>query len=126
MNINGKINVFVREVGEKKIKIFETSFSRKDEDGNYKDNKSVRVNFSKDFLPDEKKDKMTVGYYYPIEILEGFLTTRGFDTKDGKHIIELALQIGRAKIVDTPKKVEVKQTTDEGAIVDDDGDLLPF
>lgn len=130
MNISGKCNVFVREVGEKKIKIFETSFSHKNTDGAYIDNVSVRVDFSKDFLPDEKKAAFKVGYMYPIEILEGFITTRGYDARDGKRIKEVSLQVGRARTCGAP--VEIKKpekaddATDDGSIMGPDGEPLPF
>lgn len=133
MNVTGKALIFCKEVGkgEKKIKIFETSFSHKDKDGKYCDNVSCRVEFSKDFLPDEKKAAFKDGYAYPMEILEGFISTRGYETKEGKHKSEISIFVKNAKTTDKPRKVEKKEkpaqtSTDDGKIVGPDGEELPF
>lgn len=128
MNVSGKCNVFVREVGTKKIKIFEASFSRKDKDGNYVDNVSCRLEFGKDLLPDEKKGAFHAGYYYPMEI-EGFLTTRGWENSEGKHRSEIAIHVTNAKTCDKPqqfKVVEKKEVIEEETILGPDGNPLPF
>ena len=132
MNVSGKINLFVREVSEKKIKIFETSFSRKTKEGGYADSVSTRVEFSKDFLPDEKKESFKAGYYYPIEVVEGFITTRGYENKDGKRVSEISLFVQNAKTVGEPKEIKKTEKAkpetveDDSTIVGPDGKPLPF
>lgn len=127
MNVNGKMTLFVKEVGKDKIKIFETSISHKDKEGNYKDTVTVRVDFSKELLTDEQKGVFKVGYAYPVEI-EGFLTTRGYETKDGKHKSEVSIYVSKAKC-DWANAKEVKKK--EAAPVEEpalgeDGQPLPF
>lgn len=130
MNVSGKFNMFVREIGEKKIKVFETTISRKDKDGNYLDNVTVRVEFSKEFLPDEKKSYFIEGYYYPMEIITGFLSTRGYDNRDGKHVSEIVIHVTKAKTTAEPKPVKKSEKpatmADDGTIMGPDGKPLPF
>lgn len=105
MEFTGKTNVFVKEVGEKKIKIFEASISRKDKEGNYVDNYTIRLNFSPEILPDTAKAKFKVGYRYQMEIA-GFLSTRSFQNKEGKKIVEPLLFVTSAKSLDSGKEIK--------------------
>lgn len=122
MNVTGKITLFPKEVGEKKIKIFETSLSRKDENGNYVDNYTLRVQFSKDIMPDASKSRFNVDKAYSMEI-EGFLTTRGYDDKNGKHRTEPVLFVSKAKTTGS-KDVTRKAKVDEPISIN--GEELPF
>lgn len=121
MNITGKITIFPKEVGEEKNIIFETSISRKDEEGNYVDNHTIRVQFAKNILPDEKKTSFKVDKAYQVEI-EGFLTTRGYDDKNGKHITKPLIFVTKAHV--TASKDVVRKSVDEQLVVD--GEELPF
>lgn len=107
LDLKGKIWVFPREVGEKKVLIFETSINRKDGE-TYKDTFTLRVEFSKDILPDEKKKAFKPGFAYQMEI-EGFLSTRGYDTDGGiKHRVDPVVKVLKAKSVGEPKEVKQK------------------
>ena len=121
MNITGKITIFPKEVGEDKAIIFETSISRKDQEGNYVDNHTLRVQFAKDILPDAKKTSFKTDKAYQVEI-EGFLTTRGYDDKSGKHITKPLIYVTKAHVVGS-KNVQ-RKSTDELLVVD--GEELPF
>lgn len=122
MNITGKITLFPKEVGEKKTIIFETSICRKDDDGNYVDNHTIRVQFAKNILPDEKKTSFKTTKAYIVDI-EGFLTTRGYDDKNGKHRTEPLIYVTKAKVTDS-KNVVRKAKEESNLIVD--GEELPF
>lgn len=131
MNISGKAIIFVKEVGkDNQIKIFETTFAQKDKNGHYIDNVTARVEFSKELLPDEKKAKFKAGYAYPMEIVEGFITTRGYDGKDGKHHSAIALHVKKAKTTGQPKQIKAKQEElkfeEDGTIIGNDGEPLPL
>lgn len=109
MNVSGKITFFPKEVGkDNKIVIFETTISRKDESGNYVDNYTIRVQFQKSILPDEKKTTLKPTKAYSAEI-EGFLTTRSYETKDGKRRIEPLLVVSKAKITGSKDVNRVKE-----------------
>ena len=123
MNVTGKITIFPKEIGENKIKIFETTISHKDENGQYLDNVTIRVNFAKNILPDASKTTFKVGKAYTMEI-EGFLTSRGYDTKDGKHRSEIMLQVTKAKTT-ASKDVTQKPKAEEKPL-NVDGEELPF
>ena len=134
MNISGKTIIFVKEVGkDNQIKIFETTFAHKDANGKYLDNVTARVEFSKELLPDEKKAKFKAGYAYPMEIIEGFITTRGYDGKDGKRHSEISLMVKKAKTTGQPKKITERKPKQEelkfeedGTIIGSDGEPLPL
>ena len=121
MDISGKINVFPREVGQDKIKIFETSISHKDEEGNYVDSYTLRLNFPKEALTDEQKAKFNPDKYYKMQI-EGFLSTRGWDDKEGKHHVDACIVVSRLKLLDkgTPmtKKPKQEEDFDNGVDID--------
>ena len=123
MNVTGKITIFPKEIGKDNIKIFETTISHKDDNGKYLDNVTIRVNFAKNILPDAAKTTFKVGKAYQMEV-EGFLTTRGYDTKDGKHRSEIMLQVTKAKTT-ASKDVQQKPKAEEKPLVVD-GDELPF
>lgn len=130
MDIKGKILVFPKEVGTtKKIKIFETSISRKDGE-KYVDNYTMRVDFSKDVLPEEKKAAFKVDYVYSMEV-EGFLTTRKYETKNGVRIIDPVVKVTKAKSLDKGRPVQKKQQAEaapanEAEPLETDPDALPF
>lgn len=124
MNVKGKVTLFVKEVGKDKIKVFETCLSHKDSEGNYKDKVTLRVEFGKELLPDERKAAFKVGHAYPVEI-EGFLTTRGYDNKDGVHVSEVLIFVQKAKCDWTNAK-EVKQKPKNEELIGPDGEPLPF
>ena len=119
MDIKDKISVFPKEIGEQKIKIFQTTICRR-EDGKYLDNYSLQVVFAKEFLSDEKKAKFEVGKVYGFEITEGFLTTRSFTDKNGKHRVEPVIFVKAAKLLD--KGREVKKV--EKPVAEEADDLL--
>ena len=127
MDIKGQCLVFVSEVGKAKAKIFSTTISRK-EGEEYKDNKSVQLNFAQKILPDEKKAAFSAQKAYKMEI-EGFLTTRGYSTKDGDYKIDIIIQVTKAKcldggvLVNRPAK---KEKPTEDIILGEDGQPLPF
>jgi len=134
MNISGKAIIFVKEVGkDNQIKIFETTFAHKDKEGHYLDNVTARVEFSKELLPDEKKAKFKAGYAYPMEIQDGFITTRGYDGKDGKRHSEISLLVKKAKTTGQPKQIAERKPQqqelefkEDGTIVGNDGEPLPL
>jgi hypothetical protein len=130
MNISGKATIFVREVGkdDNKAKIFETTFSHKDKDGKYVDNVTVRVDFSKELLPDNAKKAFKPGWCYPIVIDSGFISTRGYDNKEGKRKKEISLYIVKCSC-DWANAKEIKAKEAEPvkeALVGPDGEPLPF
>jgi len=122
MNITGKITIFPKEVGEDKIKIFETSIGRKDEAGNYVDNYTIRVQFAKNILPDPAKSTFKVDKAYQMEV-EGFLTSRGYNDRQGKHRTEPMIIVTKAKTT-ASKEVVRKAKDDEPLVID--GEELPF
>lgn len=126
MDIKGKITVFPKEVGKDKIKIFETSINRKDKDGNYKDGYTLRVVFSEDVLSGDNRNKMKAGNYYGFEV-EGFLTTRGYEDKNGNHRTEPVIFVNKGKLTEKGKpvkKTERKAKAQSIEIEDDDLDDL--
>ena len=110
MNVNGPIWVFPKEVGKDKIKIFETSINRKEE-GGYVDTLTLRVNFSKSLMNDEQKKTFSTEKAYKIEI-EGFLTTRSYDDKNGNRRIEPVIQVTKAKMLEK-KEVQRKEKAEK-------------
>jgi len=123
MDIKGKIMVFPKEVGENKIKIFETSINRKEGD-KYVDKMTLRVNFAKNFLPDAQKTSFKVGRCYEMEI-EGFLTTRSYVTKNGEKRVEPVVQVIKAKCTGS-KEITIKEKAPEEERLVVDGEELPF
>ena len=131
MNVIGKLIVFVKEIGKDKIKIFETSFNHKDEDGNYIDSVTVQVAFSKEILSDAQKTHFKTGYAYPLEIIEGFVTTRGYENRSGFRKSELMIMIQKCKCDWAgAKEIKIKEKPapreDSETICGDDGEPLPL
>ena len=125
MDIKGKIYVFPKEVGKNKIKIFETTISRK-EGEKYADNYTIRVQFSKELLPDEKKEAYKVGFVYGFEV-EGFLSTRGYDVDGGiKHITEPLIIVNKAKGIDQGREVKQKPKEPASDALEANPDALPL
>ena len=129
MNINGDINVFVRQQGsgDVQFKTFEVGFNHKDQKtGIYVDNCFCRLIFAKEAMTEEQEAKFKAGYYYPMHI-EGFITTRGYTNKDGKRISEIALYVTKAKCTAAPKEYKKKEKpADQSTILDENGEPLPF
>lgn len=106
MDVTGKILLFPKMVGKKdKIQIFETTIARKTQEGYYVDNYTIRVQFTKELLSYEKAKKFKEGNVYSIEI-EGFLSTRSYDTKDGVHRVEPLLIVTKAKLLDAGREIK--------------------
>lgn len=121
MDVNGKITIFPKTIGKNKDLIFETTIGRKTESKEWIDNYSIRVDFAKNLLSDDKKSYFKEGNAYQIEI-EGFLTTRSYE-KDGKKHVFPKLMVTKAKIVGKPKEIKKKTLEDAENEIDDD---LPF
>ena len=115
-----QINVFVETKATKdgENKVFTTSIGSKDKEGNYT-NKSLEVSFSKDALSKENLAKLVSGYYYQVEVRDGFLTCRSYTNKDGRKVVVLVAKILRCKVLGR-KEIAVKETAK------DDADVLPF
>lgn len=104
MNINGKITLFVKEVKGKDGKSFKTysgSIGSKQEDESYV-NASIEIKFDKENFPFEKLDKLNPTKAYTLNIEEGWLGARAYQS-DGKD---------RRVIY-----IFVKKATIEGAVV---------
>lgn len=106
MDIFGKCNLKCLGVGkDKKIKVFETTFFQTDGNGNYMNHVSVRVIFSKLLMPDNVADRFMMGYSYPYKVIQGFITTRGYETRTGEYKKELVLYIQKGETCGEPKKI---------------------
>lgn len=126
MNVKDTIRIFPKKLNFKdgEITIFETSVSRKDEDGNYCDNYSLRVNFPLEIMPAEKRAKFKEEFAYTMEV-EGFLTTRSYDDKNGNHKVAVMLYVtkydlkSKKEIKRKPQpQVEEKQLADDSLLDD--------
>lgn len=123
MDIKGKILVFVKEIGKDKIKIFETTISRKNEEGDYIDNYSIRVQFPASVMPDKAKAKFKTDKAYYMNV-EGFLSTRGYEDSEGDYHIyplivaqkaTLALDENGKPIIKEVKRKEAKKAAKKEA-----------
>lgn len=125
MDIKGKTTMFVREVGtgEKKTKIFETSLSRKDKDGNYVDKYTIQLDFKKDLLTEAQKAGLKNNWAYPVEI-EGFLSTHSYVNKDGKTIVEPVIKVTNARALDKGKEIKKPEPKKEEHLNIDAGEPL--
>ena len=113
MDIKGKVCVFPKVVGKDNVTIFETTLNRK-EGEEYKDSYSIRLNFSKEILPDSKKKFFKEGFVYIMEI-EGFLATRAYQTKDGENKVVPTIIVTKAKTLESK---EIKKPNQDEAVED--------
>lgn len=102
MDIKGKINLFVevkKLKDEKSIKVFTGNIGHKNEDGSYT-NASIGIRFSKDNFPYEKLNQLEEKYCYVLDVTKGFLSVRGYVTKEGKAGREIYLEVLEGTILD--------------------------
>lgn len=136
MDVSGKIWVFPKKLKTKdgEFTLMETSLSNKVDD-EYKDKYSMRVYFADSIMPQGSLKKFKEEFAYKMEI-KGFLSTRGYDGKDGKRHVEPCVRVTEAKTLEKkakkvkpkeeePAKPKIKQETPQDAS-EQDFDDLPF
>lgn len=89
MNINGKITLFVKRIEKnvgqpnyKGFNVYSGSIGSKQEDESYV-NASIEIKFDKENFPFEKLDKLNPTKAYTLNIEEGWLGARAYQS-DGK------------------------------------------
>ena len=104
MKVTGLTTLFVEERSGSKF--FSTTISRKAEDGTYK-NCSLDVRFSKEKFPNESLNKLDPKFAYRLNILDGFLSVRTYQNKEGKEVRVIYLQVEDGELKD---KKEISKT----------------
>ena len=104
MKVTGLTTLFVEERSGSKF--FSTTISRKAEDGTYK-NWSLDVRFSKEKFPNESLNKLDPKFAYRLNILDGFLSVRTYQNKEGKEVRVIYLQVEDGELKD---KKEISKT----------------
>ena len=104
MKVTGLTTLFVEEKSGSKF--FSTTISRKAEDGTYK-NCSLDVRFSKEKFPNESLNKLDPKFAYRLNILDGFLSVRTYQNKEGKEVRVIYLQVEDGELKD---KKEISKT----------------
>lgn len=104
MKVTGLTTLFVEERNGSKF--FSTTISRKAEDGTYK-NCSLDVRFSKEKFPNESLNKLDPKFAYRLNILDGFLSVRTYQNKEGKEVRVIYLQVEDGELKD---KKEISKT----------------
>lgn len=124
MNVSSEIRIFPKKIQtkDKEITIFETSVCRKDEKGEYVDNYSIRVFFTPEIMPDEKKARFNEKFSYTMDV-EGFLTTRGYDDKYHVHKVAVALMVTKYELK-SKKEIARKEKPDTAQQTISEDDLL--
>lgn len=123
MNVKSEILIFPKKIHtkeNKEITIFETSISRKNKEGEYVDNYSLRVNFAPEIMPEEKKARFNENFAYRMDV-EGFLTTRSYETEYKVHKVAAALYVTKYELKSKKEIVrKEKPDTTEKPISEDD------
>ena len=113
MDIFGKCNLKCLGVGkDKKIKVFEVTFAQTDGNGKYMNHVGVRVMFSKLLMPDNVVDRFMIGHSYPYRVTQGFITTRGYETRTGEYKKELVLYVQKGETCGEPKPIKNYRLSD--------------
>ena len=113
MQISGKLILFVQDKKDKEnkpFKTFSTSVSsRKNEEYI---SKSLEVRFNTENIPQEKLNKLQSSKCYTLEVEDGWLGCREYQTEDGDSRKVIYLYVDKASVKDS-KPIATSTKNDE-------------
>ena len=113
MQISGKLILFVQDKKGKEnqpFKTFSTTISsRKNEEYI---NKSLEVRFNTENIPQEKLNKLQSSKCYTLEVEDGWLSVREYQTDDGDTRRVIYLYVDKASVKDS-KPIQSSTKNDE-------------
>lgn len=102
MNIEGKFNLFVKEIVKNSnkpyAKKFSVSIGRKNKETGEYLNKYMSVAFSNDIMTDDVRKQLVEGNCYTVEVESGFIIVDSWHKASGEEVREFVLMITRCKI----------------------------
>ena len=113
MKISEKLILFVEDKKGKEnqpFKTFSTTISSKK--GEEYVNKSIEVRFNTENIPLEKLNKLKSDYCYTLDVEDGWLSVRTYETEDGDTRKVLYIYIDKATVKDSKKINKVSSNND--------------
>ena len=116
MKITGKIILFperrVVDKSTKEERVFvKGSLSSKDKDKETYIHKSVDVVLDPKKFPLEKVNQLDTNLCYTLEVEDGFIGIKAFQTKDGKEARDIYLVVTEGKLIDSKEYVKATPVT---------------
>ena len=113
MKISEKLILFVEDKKGKEnqpFKTFSTTISSKKNEEYV--NKSIEVRFNTENIPLEKLNKLRSDHCYTLDVEDGWLSVRTYETEDGDTRKVLYIYIDKASVKDSKKINKVTSNDD--------------
>ena len=113
MKISERLILFVEDKKGKEnqpFKTFSTTISTKK--GEEYLNKSIEVRFNTENIPLEKLNKLKSDYCYTLEVEDGWLSVRSYETEEGDTRKVLYIYVDKASVKDSKKITKPSSSND--------------